>query len=1097
MAWPCADCAGENLDGTRFCGHCGKPRATAAPAAPDLQATVADVAELISSTLAGGRGEAAGGEVVNRPLVDRLASARVGVEERRLITAVFADVSGFTALAHSLDAERLVGIIGPIVSRLANIVTRYGGYVGKFAGDAILAFFGAPVTHEDDAVRALLAARDMQRESAELFAELGPEASGLTLHVGVNTGYVVAGFFGDEVRMEYSVLGDAVNVAQRLESAAPGGAIYVGHDTHLLARSQFVFEDLGAIQVKGKPQPIPCFRLVGRAQDGADLPVSATGRLVGRGRELAVLTRVLMPVAGGGGVAAVAGEPGTGKSALLREARRWGVDAGARWVETHCVAYRSRPYRPYVELLRVTTEIPEDVEPTAAAERIVAEAARAGVPKAAPFFLRLLGLAAPDGVEDAAPTDPLAFRQGLHEAVADYLVARAAEAPMVVAIEDVHWADASTVDLTRQLVARTRHAPFSIVVTARPEGRDTAAALIDANPRSAAVDLGPLDRVATGELATEVLDGPASAELVAMVAERTSGNPLFVEQLLRSLQESDALERLPDGWHLQRGRSGDGVPTAVEQVLAARIDQLPRPAADLLQVASVIGRAVLPALLRQVAGGGAEHEAAVDLLLGSGFFEVVDDGGETRLSFHHALLVDVAYGRLLRSRRRAVHREVVAAITELYGTGDDVVDMLARHAQRGDMGAPAVDFLERAGARAESLFANDQATAYLRQAIEIAERDGAAEARLTELLLRCARVEETRGGYQEALELYERAVARGPDLRAQLGRASTLRKLGEYGRCLDAIHAAAAAHPDLQPDEVARLALEEGWVLGLVGDTRRAVETLGGGVRQIEGRGSPSLEAQLLVMLARTEQLAGDDDQALVHAERARNLLEAARDLPVLASALRVLGGIQADTAGSEPALLQVARGSLDRALELARRVGDAEEAAAALINLGRTLSELGLHEEALSCDVEAAEAFASVGLKSGVACAYCNLADHLVRVDRPADALAAARTGLAVAEEIGNPYWIAGAQIGISTGSLRLGDAAEAARTGEACFDFSVAAALPQRVHGALDAALRAVRSLGDREGERRLLAKARAAGISEGGEERAAPLAAADNGG
>ena len=374
MPWACPDCGGDNPDGMRFCGHCGTRRAADAPApAPggaDLQATVADLAEVFSTTLAGERSRQHG-EVVNRPLVERLASARGGVEERRLITAVFADVSGFTRLAHGLDPEQLVGIIGPIVTRLADIVTRYGGYVGKFAGDAILAFFGAPVSHEDDAVRALLAARDMQRESTELFASLGPEAEHLTLHVGVNTGYVVAGFFGDEVRMEYSVLGDAVNVAQRLESAAPGGAVYVGRDTYLLARSSFVFEDLGGIEVKGKPEPIGCWRLVAEAAEGAGATRAASlaGRLVGRRRELAALTAVLATTDAGGGAAGLVGEPGTGKSTLLQEARRLGTEDGARWVETHCVAYRSRPYRPYVELLRVITEIPEEAEPTTAAAR--------------------------------------------------------------------------------------------------------------------------------------------------------------------------------------------------------------------------------------------------------------------------------------------------------------------------------------------------------------------------------------------------------------------------------------------------------------------------------------------------------------------------------------------------------------------------------------------------------------------------------------------------------------------------------------------------------------------------------------------------------
>jgi len=1073
MAWPCAECGGENPDGFRFCGHCGKPRAAEAQA---VQATVADVAEAISSALNDERGA---GEVVNRPLVERLASARGGVEERRLITAVFADVSGFTALAHGLDAEQLVGIIGPIVSRLADIVTRYGGYVGKFAGDAILAFFGAPVSHEDDAVRALLAAADMQRESAQLFGELGPEAANLTLHVGVNTGYVVAGFFGDEVRMEYSVLGDAVNVAQRLESAAPGGAVYVGRDTYLLARSRFIFEDLGGIQVKGKPEPVPAWRLAGELTDASAARAPAAGRLVGRSRELDVLRGVLTPVAGGGGVAAVVGEPGTGKSALIAEARRRGIEDGIQWVEAHCVAYRSRPYRPYVELLRVLTEIPEDVDPEVALRRVVAEAAGLGVPRVAPYFLRLLGLPDAPGQGDAAPTDPLAFRHGLHEAVAAYLLARAARRPLVLGVEDVHWADAGTLDLTRHLAARSRNAPFSLVLTARPEGRAAAVGLVEAESRSAVLDVGPLDAAAVAELAEDVLGGPATTELAAMVTERTSGNPLFAQQLLRSLLETGAVEQGPQGWRLPRDWRPEAVPTGVEQVLAARIDVLPRPAADLLQVASVIGRTVLPALLRHVAGNGPDHDQAVGELLRGGFLETVDDGGETRYWFHHALLVDVAYSRLLRARRREIHRAAVAAVVDLYGSGDDVVDMLARHAHGGEMGGEAVAYLERAGARAEAMFANEQAVAYLRQAVEIADHDPGVAGRLPELLLRCARIEETRGAYAAALELYRRAEAVEGGLRAVLGVASTLRKLGDYPRCLEVIGSARASEAAVDAGGRPRLDVEEGWVLGLLGRNPEAIAVLRRGAALAEAGADRLLEAQVLFILARTEELVGESDLALEHARRARDLYEAEGDLPGLAGALRVLGGIEHEhSAEWVGGAAEGARATLERALEVARKVGNAEEEGASLINLGQVVADLGRVDEALRCDAEAVEAFSRVGLRSGVACAYCNLAEHLGDAGRHAEAFEAARTGSGIAEEIGSPYWRSGGLIGMAQSCLALGDPEAAARHAESGLEVAAASGLAGRGRSALATALEAMHALGDRVGEERVLARARAAG-------------------
>jgi len=1078
MSWPCPDCDADNPDGTRFCGQCGAPRGSANTA--NLQASLADVAQAISTTLADERTRQPG-DAVNLHHDERLASARAGVEERRLVTAVFADVSGSTTLAHSLDAEQLVAIIAPIASRLAGIATRYGGYVGKFAGDAILAFFGAPVAHEDDAVRALLAAGDMQRESAELFAALGPEARGLSLHVGVNTGYVVAGFFGGEVRMEYSVLGDAVNVAQRLEAAAPGGAVYVGQTTYEMTRSRFAFEALGAIELKGKPEPVPCWRLAGevagwagRGQAPPDL------RLVGRDRELAELIRVIEPTSVGGGVAAIGGEPGMGKSALLQAARRAGEEHGARWVETHCVAYRSRPYRPYVELLRIITEIPEDVDPHSASARVSEELEECGVPQATPYFTRLLGLPPPAGSIGAAPDDPLAFRQGLHDSFAAYLGARARRTPLVLGIEDVHWADAGTMDLTRHLVGHTMVAPLSLVVTARPEGFGQATALAEGLDRSTAMFLGPLDRAAIHDMAAGVLDGRASPELAAFVADRTSGNPLFAQQLLRSLQDAGSVEEGPAGWQLRQGWRADAIPTVVEQVLAARVDMLPRPAADLLQVASVIGRDVLPALLRKVAGGGREHERMVELLIRGGFLDPVDDGGEMRLSFHHALLVDVAYQRLLRARQRDIHREVVAAVSSLFGTGDDVVDMLARHAQRGEMGAEALGFLERAGERSASLFANEQAVVYLRQAIDIAE--GEASERLPGLLLRCAQVEETRGAYREALDLYQRSEALDGNLQGALGQAATLRKLGDYRACLEVLRQARESHPVLPPDDVARVALEEGWVLGLVGEGPRGAEVHREGLAALKGSANRALEAMLLIQLARNEALNDQTWEALPHAERARDILGELGDLPRLCVALRVLGGIQSELA-TDDAGKRVSRATLEQALELARRVGNAEEAAASLMNLGRTFDDLGLLDEALRCDREAADAFASVGLKSGVAAAYCNLAEHLGEAGRWLEARDAAVEGVSIAEEIGNAYWITGGKIGIADSQLALGDRRSAAVTAEAALDLAIASAIPGRARSALKISLKALRSLADSEGEARVIAMAIQAGVNVDG--------------
>src|SRR3954447_21930943 len=248
--WTCSACAGENPEGTKFCGHCGAPATDAVDpsggAPPDHQ----QIADALRSFVAG-------------PVAEKLVEAGGTLpEERRLITALFADVSGFTSLADRLDPEQLLEVIDPVISGLSSVVGRYGGYVEKFAGDALMALFGAPVTHEDDAARAVRVALEMHEQLARVVDDLPHEAE-LTLHVGINSGHGIARILGSEARMDYAVLGDAVILAQRLESAAPPGETYVSETTVHLTSDEFEFAPVGELTLKGKAEPVPAWRLGG------------------------------------------------------------------------------------------------------------------------------------------------------------------------------------------------------------------------------------------------------------------------------------------------------------------------------------------------------------------------------------------------------------------------------------------------------------------------------------------------------------------------------------------------------------------------------------------------------------------------------------------------------------------------------------------------------------------------------------------------------------------------------------------------------------------------------------------------------------------
>src|SRR6478736_10371272 len=271
-SWVCANCGGDNPEGMKFCGH-GGSSAVALATLPEQ-----DVADALRSFVAG-------------PVADKLVEAGGRLpEERRLITALFADVSGFTSLADRLDPERLLEVIDPVIAALSSVVGRNGGYVEKFAGDALMALFGAPVAHEDDAARALRTALEMHAELARIVPTLPHEAE-LTLHVGVNSGHGIARILGSEARMDYAVLGDSVILAQRLESAAPPGETYVSETTMRLTEDQFRFDSVGGLQLKGKSEAVQAWRLVGaRSRSRAGRSAAS---LVGRARELQAVARAL------------------------------------------------------------------------------------------------------------------------------------------------------------------------------------------------------------------------------------------------------------------------------------------------------------------------------------------------------------------------------------------------------------------------------------------------------------------------------------------------------------------------------------------------------------------------------------------------------------------------------------------------------------------------------------------------------------------------------------------------------------------------------------------------------------------------------------
>ena len=1040
----------------KFCGHCGHARAGApSPAvpSPDDAHSDADVADALRSFVHG--------QVANKLLDAGGALA----EERRLVTALFADISGFTPLADRLDPEQLVEVIDPIIEALSNVVGRYDGYIDKFGGDALLALFGAPTAHDDDAHRALLVAEEMHETVARMQPELPPGAPPITLHIGVNSGHAIARVFGTEVRMDYSVLGDAVILAQRLESAAPSGETYVGESTYELTRTKTGFEYIGELTLKGKAKPAKAWRLLGDRRQGRR---STTQAFVGRAREITVAEQLLDATAERrGGVLNVTGDPGVGKSRMLQEVRERAQSRGFIWLEARCVSYGTGlAYWPLVEMARRLAGIDAQADPEDAVQSLTVGLQHLGAEHALPYIARLLALP----VEAADTLEPEAFKRGLHAVVGEIATAVAAERPLLLVLEDVHWVDASTAEAVTELVRSAASGGFGLYMSSRPEGKPILDSIARHVPDENRWDIAleALDDSALNELIATLLGAPAPQELLDVVADRSAGNPLFAEEIVRSLRESGALEEEDGAFRMRRGWDMEGIPLTIEGVLSSRMDMLPHSVTATLQLASVIGRRIALPLLRAVAGDDfPDLDASLERLVESGLMDTVAEDTEW-VTFHHALVQEVAYNRLLRKHRRNLHLKVADAAELLYGEREEFVALQARHLYLGGAGPKAVRYLIRAGERARRLFANEEAAVHFERAAELAPDDPSTSALMPEILVNLGDVHELRGEFDAAIDSYRQALEYSNDIRAWRGMSSALRHKSDFDEGLRVIDQAFTS-VEMHGDEAAVLWLERGWTLSLAGRYSEGSEALESGLALAQSPTDP-VRAQLLLQLGKNEAMEGEVEKGLERVLEAEAIAKNTRDLEGMMRSMRILGGIYGEI-GRLDESVRVLR----EALPLAERIGRADEIAGILLNLGATEMDLGALDEAISVTSLAAREFEQIDHGHGRAAAYVNLADMFMRVGDFDAALLHGERALKLAEEIRYPLVVADAKLTMATVFLRQGDVGRAADAAEeAALLFSEMDAAPAAAK-AFALAAEALERTEERERAAELLARSR----------------------
>jgi ABC-type oligopeptide transport system substrate-binding subunit/class 3 adenylate cyclase len=698
-------------------------------------------------------------------------------EERKVVTAVFADLAGSTALGDRLDPEEVKLVVGEAIARIVQAVEVFGGTVKDLAGDGVLALFGAPVTHEDDAERAARAAlritQDIRIYGHDVAQGWGIDA--LAVRVGVNTGPVVVGPMGAGGRVEYGAFGDTVNTAARLEAAASPGTVLVGDDTHRLVEGLFEWGEPQRLDLKGKRAEVTAHPLIGarRAAAGRFRGMAAFhAPLVGRGQELAQGRQALDDLLGGaGGVLFVTGEAGIGKTRLVLELRdlfeRSSSERPPLWLEGRCVSYgESLPYWPYRDLLRdwlgAGLDEPE-LRVRVALRRNVERLFGTRAPEIYPYLGSMLGLSLePDAAARVAELSPEALQYRTFEVVGALFVRLAEEGPVVLEVDDLHWADPTSVQLTERLLPLTEEAALLLVVAGRSERdhpywnvKETAARRFAHRTRD--VELEPLSGEADREL-LHALVGPTAlpGELEERILSHAEGNPFYLEELVGSLVDAGALAREGEGWRFDHDVRVD-LPPTVEKVILARIDRLTPRCHDVLTAASVLGRRFGLPLLEGVTGGKGELQDSLTELQRLDLVREARRWPQPEYRFKHALIQEATYRTILTGRRTGLHRKAAEWLEARYaGHEEEVFGLLAHHWLYAEDEDKAIAYLTRAGDKARLEYALDEAIDHYRALLPLLERRGERQASAL-VLFKLALALHTSLRFEEANETYQRA----------------------------------------------------------------------------------------------------------------------------------------------------------------------------------------------------------------------------------------------------------------------------------------------------------------------------------------------------
>lgn len=764
----CSNCGTSLSPGAKLCPNCGQPVTTqpaslTQSATPDQSVTETDVLQ----------------RFIPRELLAKLETALRSQRlegERRVVTILFCDVKGSTAAASNLDPEEWAEIINGAFEHMISPIYRYEGMVARLMGDGLLAFFGAPIAHEDDPQRAILAGLDIL-QAMRLFAV---EVKGrwnldFEVRVGVNTGLVVVGTVGSDLRVEYTALGDAINLAARMEQTALPGTLQVAEPTYKMVAPLFDFESIGELEVKGVQAPVKAFRVLApKVQPGSLRGIAGLqAPLIGRAEQMAALWSAATGLIDGRGqIISVIGEAGLGKSRLVTEFRQAALadpDLNLQWLEGRSLSYEiNTPFASVKNLFKRYFNLDAGQPAELAYSHLsgyLENLLPGGSQSMAPFFASLLGLPLTgDAADRIKYLEPSMLRMLIFSQVIALLEQLAASRPLIIFLDDLHWIDPTSLDLIHSLLPLTDRLPLMLIMAFRPRRQEPSwqfheTASRDFPHRYHAIDLQPLNETQARHLVASLLEIEDLPENVRqLILDKSEGNPFFVEEVIRSLLDGGLVVRQDGRWRATGEILNIKLPDTLIGVITARLDRLDDPTRRTIQTAAVLGREFSLDILATIADRPELVEQQLSELQRRELIREKGRSPEPNYAFKHILTQEAAYSSILLSNRRELHRRAAEALITRH---PDQAAAIARHLLEARLPGLALPYLVEAGNQANRAYATTEAIDFFHRALEIRQSAASLEPLqrayegLGRALTFASRIPEAQEVYHEMLSLAE------------------------------------------------------------------------------------------------------------------------------------------------------------------------------------------------------------------------------------------------------------------------------------------------------------------------------------------------------